>query len=92
MTTVKITRTDPLANVGSGSHEQGILSVEEFETMALALESLRKRGIPITGEHVSAFESHPETQFARREFVQVGADAYDANVHYDVRFIYGDSK
>jgi len=82
---IGITREDLLANVGTDSHEPGILSVETCNSWDDAFASLRKRGIPITAEHEQDFISHGSTQFQWNEMVNTGVSAYLCAVQYDVR-------
>ena len=48
------------------------LSVEQFDSLAEALNSLRNRGIPVTEDHAREFASHADTQFVWLEFLAAG--------------------
>lgn len=81
---IQITRIDPLAGIPD-SHEIGMLSQEMFIDWDAAFDSLRDRGIPLTGEHETEFRTHGDTQFQWDEFINAGTSAYSCRVQYDVR-------
>ena len=84
---VQITRAHLTISFQNSAQNEEILSRERYESMADAIESLKKRGVPISEDQVKEFESNNETHFSWKEFVNFGMNAYSASVCYDVRNI-----
>lgn len=61
------------------------LERQEFPGLAELVTALRERDIPLTDEHMTEIERHPDTQFERMEMVFDGLSGFSACVQYDLR-------